>query len=46
MCGFTGFVNIKEKLNENSKTILENMNGTLRKEDLMKMVTLPQIMPT
>ena len=29
MCGFTGFVNIKEKLHENSKTILENMNKTL-----------------
>ena len=25
MCGFTGFVNIKEKLSENSKTILKNM---------------------
>ena len=31
MCGFAGFVNIKEKLHENSKTILENMNDTLSK---------------
>ena len=31
MCGFTGFVNIKQKLKENSKTILENMNNTLAK---------------
>ena len=31
MCGFAGFVNIKEKLHENSKTILENMNKTLSK---------------
>ncbi len=29
MCGFTGFVNVKEKLKENSKTILESMNSTL-----------------
>ena len=25
MCGFTGFVNIKEKLKEDSKIILEKM---------------------
>ena len=31
MCGFTGIVNIKEKLNKNSKTVLENMNNTLSK---------------
>ena len=31
MCGFTGFVNLKKKLNNNSRTILENMNNTLAK---------------
>ena len=31
MCGFAGFVNIKEKLHENSKTILKNMNESLSK---------------
>ena len=31
MCGFTGFVNLKKKLNDNSRTILENMNNTLAK---------------
>ena len=29
MCGFVGFVNLKEKLNTNSKIILEKMNNTL-----------------
>ena len=31
MCGFTGFVNIKEKISCDFKTILENMNQTLAK---------------
>ena len=29
MCGFAGFVNVKEKLKKDSKKILENMNHTL-----------------